>query len=129
MLKKKKRTTEEARAEVIALGRKPGPNFEHKDSKTKMQLECPNGVLYYALMHSIVDGEGCNCKKCNKSHFSKTTEEARAEVIALGRKPGPDFEYVNAKIKMQLECPNGVLYYITMHHIVTGSGCKCKNVT
>jgi hypothetical protein len=123
----KRKTTEEARAEVISLGRVPGPDFVYKDSRAKMQLVCPNNNFYHMRMSDIVADYGCNCKKCCPKHYPKTTEEARKQVTALGHKPGPDFVYENAKTKMQLVCPNSSgFYYAVMGNLVKGHRCNCK---
>jgi hypothetical protein len=123
-----RKTEEEARAQVIALGCKPGPNFKYIGANEKMQLECPYGVLYNMKMGHIVAGRNCHCKKCSKPHVLKTTEEARAQVVALGHTPGPDFEYKNSWTKMQLVCPNNSgFYYMLMSNIIKGKSCGCRD--
>jgi hypothetical protein len=120
------KTTEEARAQVIALGCTPGPDFKYEGANIKMQLACRDcNCFYFVLMHNIVKGFSFNCKKCSLSKLSKTTEEARAQVIALGCTPGPDFKYENNKSKMQLVCPNNNFYMMRMDGIVAGYGCEC----
>jgi hypothetical protein len=43
----------------------PGPDFEYKNKRTKMQLVCPNGCFYHTLMSAIVKGCSCNCDNCS----------------------------------------------------------------
>jgi hypothetical protein len=120
------KTTEEARAQVVALGRIPGPDFKYKNNRTKMQLICPNGVSYYMKMNAVVAGHGCDCNKCCPTHVSKTTEEAMTQITALGYIPGPNFVYKNNRTGMQLICPNGTCYFALMGNIRAGKGCNCK---
>jgi hypothetical protein len=105
----------------------PGPNFKYVNSKTKVELTCPNGSgEYYQLIGSIYDGHGCPCIKCNK--FSKPTKEDEiyAKILECGRIPGPNFKYVNNKTKIELTCPNGSgEYYQLMNSVIRGNGCPC----
>ena len=100
---------------------------EYIDSKTKVCIICPEHGEFWQNPNSHLSGRGCSNCVSKKLHdvFSKTTEEfiEKAREIHGDKYDYSKVEYVNAKTKVCIICPEHGEFWQTPDSHLRGSGC------
>jgi len=92
----------------------------------KIEMICPNNHIFMMTAHSFKSGKGCakcsgTCPIQAKEIFENEAEERGFEIID---------EYINAKTKIQMKCPNNHIFEITPNSFKNkGQGCNQCNMS
>lgn len=99
---------------------------EYSNNKTKVCIICPEHGEFWQTPHSHLHGKGCpNCCKRNKKY---TTNEfiAKAKEIHGNKYDYSKIEYIDAKTKVCIICPEHGEFWQTPASHLDGKGCeKC----
>ena len=75
-------------------------------SSDKLEMECPQGHIFKQKLNDFCNGHGCPyCAGLARHSYEYIKEQVEKEGFTL-----LETEYINAKTKMNMICPNG-------HHI------------
>ena len=129
----KRKTTEEfiEKANIIHNNKYDYSKVEYKSNSTKVCIICPEHGEFWQTPYNHL--RGCGCPKCVGKN-KKTTEEfiRRAKEVHGDKYDYSKVEYINAKTKVCIICPeHGEFWQIANRHL-SGCGCpKCvgKNKT
>ena len=101
---------------------------EYKNTKTKIEIRCPEHGLFKQTPGSHLSGKGC--KRCAhnflSSRFSATEEEfiLKAKMVHGDKYDYSEVEYKNALTRIVIRCPEHGLFKQTPGSHTYGSGCK-----
>jgi len=97
---------------------------DYIDSKTKLQVVCPNGHSIWKRFNDIDQGLGC--LECS-GLAPRTLQEAQ-DLAAVHGGECLDSEYVNSRTKMHWRCKYGHPLSMTFDHVKKGHWCRvCNN--
>ena len=117
-------------ADSVHKGKYNYSNVEYKDSQTKVCIICPNHGEFWQTPANHLYGIGC--PKCGKEKQTLAITSNTEEFIGKARKVHGDkydyskVEYINAKTKVCIICPEHGEFWQKPNNHLNGSGCsKC----
>jgi len=114
----KKKTTEEIKKYVESFGYKC-LSEEYINSKSKLDIQCDKGHQYRVTWDSIQQGKRCSICSGKKK---KTIEEIIEYVESFGYKCLSN-KYINANVKLELQCDTGHTYKGSWSILQRGKRC------
>ena len=98
---------------------------EYKNSKEKLELQCPKKHIF--KMSYVCFQRGQRCPECDKS--KKLTLNKVKQYIENFEYKLLSTEYVNSKTKLELQCPEGHIYNVIYNSFQQGQRCpSCASV-
>ena len=131
--KKQTCTTDEfiAKAKKIHGDKYDYSKVKYVDAKSKVCVVCPEHGEFWQTPDSHLSG--CGCPKCankNKGEYRRSSKKdfiKKAKEIHGDKYDYSKVEYVNAKTKVCIICPNHGEFWQTPNNHLRGHGCpKCK---
>ena len=113
-----KLTYEEVKEYIESFGYKLLSN-EYKNSKTKLEIECPKGHVFEMRFNSFKNG--ARCPKCAGTK-KITYEEAKSYIESFDYRLISN-EYINNKTKLKMKCPKDHEFEMRFDHFKRGIRC------
>ncbi|MCK8073973.1 hypothetical protein [Vibrio sp. 1CM23M] len=110
---------------VIERGYDFHRDYEYINAQVRCKLICPFGHEYDALARSFTN-KNVRCSSCSGNNASKAKQEFEAEVLRRCYTFSVNYEYTNARTKVELLCPKGSLYAVAPDTFKNqGTNCPC----
>ena len=93
---------------------------EYNNNHTKLELMCPKGHKFWMTYGNFQQKQ--RCPQCHYNNMKLTYEEVK-EYIEDKRYKLLSKEYKNSQIKLELECPEGHIFWMTWACFQQGSRC------
>ena len=132
-IKKQKENLRKKENEIINICNKIHKNkydyskVAYKNSKTKICIICPNHGEFYQLASNHMKGEGCKyCSHISTSLKNKSTTEKfieKAKKIHGDKYDYSKVEYINARTKVCIICPEHGEFWQTPYNHLLMNGC------
>ena len=98
---------------------------DYKNTKTKLNVLCPNNNLWITTYNIFKNGHGCGCVKCANNQvlsYKYVKEYIEKDGNKLLSK-----EYINNSTPLNIKCSCGYIYYPNFNNYKNGSRCpKCR---
>ena len=119
------------KANKVHNGKYDYSKVEYVNAKTKICIICPEHGEFWQTPNNHLSGKGCAlCANENKLHlYNKSNDKfiSEAQMIHNGKYDYSKVEYVNAKTKICIICPEHGEFWQTPHNHLQGQGCpKCS---
>ena len=119
------------KANKVHNGKYDYSKVEYVNAKTKVCIICPEHGEFWQTPNNHLSGKGCAlCANENKLHlYNKSNDKfiSEAQMIHNGKYDYSKVEYVNAKTKICIICPEHGEFWQTPHNHLQGQGCpKCS---
>ena len=119
------------KANKVHNGKYDYSKVEYVNAKTKVCIICPEHGEFWQTPNNHLSGKGCAlCANENKLHlYNKSNDKfiSEAQMIHYGKYDYSKVEYVNAKTKVCIICPEHGEFWQTPHNHLQGQGCpKCS---
>ena len=119
------------KANKVHNGKYDYSKVEYVNAKTKICIICPEHGEFWQTPNNHLSGKGCAlCANENKLHlYNKSNDKfiSEAQMIHGGKYDYSKVEYVNAKTKVCIICPEHGEFWQTPHNHLQGQGCpKCS---
>jgi len=98
---------------------------EYVNNSTKLKIQCPEGHIFYMKYVSFQQGKRCNV--CNTS-YKLEYDYVKSQIESIDGYKLLSKEYINAKSKLKIQCPEGHIYQALFHKFKNGRRCpECYN--
>ena len=119
------------KANKVHNGKYDYSKVEYVNAKTKVCIICPEHGEFWQTPNNHLSGKGCAlCANENKLHlYNKSNDKfiSEAQMIHYDKYDYSKVEYVNAKTKVCIICPEHGEFWQTPHNHLQGQGCpKCS---
>ena len=119
------------KANKVHNGKYDYSKVKYVNAKTKVCIICPEHGEFWQTPNNHLSGKGCAlCANENKLHlYNKSNDKfiSEAQMIHYGKYDYSKVEYVNAKTKVCIICPEHGEFWQTPHNHLQGQGCpKCS---
>ena len=119
------------KANKVHNGKYDYSKVEYVNAKTKVCIICPEHGEFWQTPNNHLSGKGCAlCANENKLHlYNKSNDKfiSEAQMIHHDKYDYSKVEYVNAKTKVCIICPEHGEFWQTPHNHLQGQGCpKCS---
>ncbi len=115
------------KANKVHNGKYDYSKVEYVNAKTKICIICPEHGEFWQTPNNHLSGKGCAlCANENKLHlYNKSNDKfiSEAQMIHNGKYDYSKVEYVNAKTKICIICPEHGEFWQTPHNHLQGQGC------